>query len=283
MKCLIIYYSLTNSTSQIAENISVGLKEAGVDIRLCNIKDENLPDLQEFDLLGIGTPVYYFQIPINVLECIDRLQNKNKIKSFAFLTNGTYAWDAGNMLKKALLKRGFSICGWFYSHGAGYFLPYNKRGCLASPGHPDSEDLARAKKFGYDMGTASGETLWPEKTKTPPMIYRLEQNLTKRVMIRSIFQKCFYHSKRKCIKCGVCIKGCPVHNLDRTNEGFPRWNRSCIMCLSCEAHCPKEAILSPVSWPVMKPLIRYNVKKISEDPDLEKIKVRHHHGKTEVI
>ena len=283
MKCLIIYYSLTNSTSKIAENISIGLKKAGFDIRLCNIKDENLPDLQAFDLLGFGTPVYYFQIPINVLECIENLLNENKIKSFAFLINGTYAWNAGDMLKKALLQRGFNISGWFYSHGAGYFFPYNKLGCLASPGHPTSEDLARAQKFGYDIGTASGEILWPEKTKSPPMMYRLVQILTKRGMIRSVFQKCFYLNKRKCIKCGVCINGCPVHNLNRGAKGFPHWNNACIMCLFCESHCPREAIQSPVSWPVMKPLVRYNVKKIMDDPELEKIKTRHHNGKIEIL
>jgi flavodoxin/ferredoxin len=283
MKCLIIYYSLTNATSQIAESISMGLKKTGFDIRLFNIKDGNPPDLQEFDLLGIGTPVYYFQIPINVLECLDRLSNKNKIKSFAFLLNGSYAWNAGAMLKKAMLKRGFSICGWFYNNGAGYFLPYNKLGCLASPDSPTSEDLARAQKFGYDIGTASSANTWPEQTISPPIIYRLEQVMTKRVMIRSVFQKLFYLNKRKCIKCGICIKGCPVHNLNRSSEGFPHWNRSCIMCLSCESHCPENAILSPVNWPVMKPLIKYNVKKIMDDPALGKIKIRHQHGKIEKI
>ena len=55
------------------------------------------------------------------------------------------------------------------------------------------------------------------------------------------------------------------------------------MCLSCEANCPKEAIRSPVSWPIMKPLIRYNVQQIMKDPELEKVKVQHHNGKLEVI
>jgi len=283
VKCLIIYYSLTNATAQIAENISTGLERAGFHVRLCNIKDESLPDLQEFDLLGIGTPVYYVQIPINVLECIETLSNEKNIKAFAFLTNSSFAWNAGDMLKKEIFRRGFSISGWFYSNGTGYFLPYIKQGCLVSPGHPTSEDLERAQQFGYDMGTGSGESRWMEKTTLPPMIYRLEQNLTKRVMIRRIYQKLFYLDKRKCIKCGICVNGCPTQNIIRDIEGCPSWNKSCIMCLSCEFHCPKEAILSPVSWAIMKPLIRYNVKKIMDDPGLEKIKARHHDGKIDTL
>ena len=155
-------------------------------------------------------------------------------------------------------------------------------GCLASPDHPNSEDLARAQKFGYDIGTASGADLWKEKTSPPPMVYRVEQILTKRAIIRGLFQRLFYLNKRKCIKCGVCIKGCPVHNLSQSSGGFPRWKSSCIMCLFCESHCPVEAILSPVRWVVMKPLIRYNIKKIMDDPAVEKIGVRHQHGKIEI-
>ncbi len=283
MKGLIVYYSLTNSTSKIAEHIAKGLQTAGFEISLCNIKNEAIPDLKGFDLLGIGTPVYYFQIPIHVLAAVKGLSNQTGIKTFAFLTNGSYSWNAGDRLKKALRKQGFSVQGWFYCHGANYFYPYNKLGCMSSPYSPTAEDLALARKFGYDMATAPESAIWGEKTASPPWIYQLEQILTSRVMIRHIFQKWFYLNKKQCIQCGACIKGCPVHNLDRGRDGFPHWNRNCIMCLTCEANCPREAIRSPVSWLIMKPLVLYNVKQIMNDPDLERIKVSCHNGKIEIM
>jgi flavodoxin/NAD-dependent dihydropyrimidine dehydrogenase PreA subunit len=283
MKCLIIYYSLTNATAQIAENITIGLQKSCFQVKLCNIKDEPHPDLQEFDMLGVGTPVYYVQIPINMLECLETLSNTINMKAFVFMTNSSYAWNAGDMLKEEMARHGLSISGWFQCYGTGYFLPYIKQGCLVSPGHPTAQDLERARQFGYDMGTGSGESIWIEKTNPPPVMYRLEQKLTKRVMIRRIYQRLFYLNKKKCTKCGICIKGCPTQNITRDAEGFPKWNKTCIMCLSCESRCPQEAILSPVSWSIMKPLIRYNVKKILDNPRLDKVKAQHHNGKIDAL
>ncbi len=283
MKCLIIYYSLTNSTSQVSKSISNGLNQAGVETTLCNIKDEAPPDLENFDLLGIGTPVYIYQIPINVQECIESLSNKNKIKSFAFLTYGTYSWNASELLKNAMMKRGFDIQGWFYSHGADYFLGYISRGCLASPGHPNSDDLAMAQKFGYDMGAAASAKLWPESSISPPLIYHFEQMMLSRNLVRGYHQKQFKLDKEKCIKCNICINGCPMHNLSPNNDGFPSWEKKCIMCLSCELHCPKEAIKSPMSASMMNPIMNYNVKKIMKDPEIEKCKVKLHNGKINLI
>lgn len=279
MKCLIIYYSLTNSTALIAENIAEGIKNSGSDAVLCNIKDEYPPDLDEFDMLGIGTPVYVFNVPINMLECIEGISNKKNIPAFAFLTYGTYAWNAGDLLKKAMNKSGFKPKGWFFSHGADYFLGYLKKGCFASPSHPTQEEKEAAKRFGYDM-VSSGNS-WPQFTQSPPVMYRIEQILLNRHLVRLYYQKQFKINTDLCISCGVCSEGCPTRNIHLNPEGFPVWGQNCIMCLSCELHCPKEAIASPMSLPFMNPIMNYNVSHILKDPDIEKSKVILRNGKIE--
>lgn len=283
MKCLIIYYSLTNSTGRVSQSIAEGLLRSGCSVTQCNIKDQAVPDLKGFDLIGVGSPVYYYQIPRNVLEFLESLPIQKGVRSFAFLTNGSYAWNAGEKLEKAMQKKGFHVTGWFYCHGTGYFLPYIRLGYLESPNYPSQEDLTRAEQFGYDMGTGSDGMLWPEKSAKPPVIYRLEQVLTHRILIKAVYQKMFSLDKGKCIRCGLCVKGCPVHNLTKDTTGYPHWNKQCIMCLSCEMHCPKEAIRSPVSWAIMKPLVKYNVKKIRNDPELDKVRTSHRNGKIEFL
>jgi len=205
--------------------------------------------------------------------------NKRNIPSFAFLTYGTYAWNAGELLKKAMITSGFKPNGWFFSHGADYFLGYLKKGCFASPNHPTEEEKEAARRFGHDMVTAG--TGWPESIQPPPVIYRIEQIFLGRRPIRLYFQKKFKLNKDKCIRCGICMKGCPSKNISLNPEGFPVWGRNCIMCLSCELHCPKEAIVSPISWPVMNLIMKYNVSHILKDPDIEKLKVTLHNGKIE--
>lgn len=282
MKCLIAYHSVTNSTFSVAENIAEGLKESGIDTTLHNLNDDTFPDLDEFDIFGIGTPVYYFQIPVNVREFIERLPDLSKIKTFAFLLNGSYAWNAGDMLKQNLVARGAKIEGWFYSLGADYYLGYNRLGCFPSYSHPTMDDLNRAKQFGMDMGKDTSYTKWSEVSRNPPFIYKFEQIILSPPMIKNYYQKTFKLNKQKCIKCNICIRSCPVKNIISDNEGFPKWNEKCIFCLNCEAACPKEAISSASSSMLSAPLLKLNVKHIIKDPSLEKVKVKVSKGKMEM-
>ena len=57
MKCLILYHSVTNSTFHVAEKIAEGLKESGIDTTLHNINEKTYLNFEEFNVIGIGTPV----------------------------------------------------------------------------------------------------------------------------------------------------------------------------------------------------------------------------------
>lgn len=281
--CLIVYYSLNHSTEKIAEKISAGLRQAGLETTLCNIKDKTCPDPLDYDLLGIGSPVYAFQIPMNVMSCLERFPDLNGKKTFAFLTHGSYMLNAGDMLKRGLQLKNAQIQGWYYSFGADYFLPYNKQGCLPSYGHPSPEELDTAQEFGLDMGKGINEMRWLEVSRHPSFMYRMEQFLCRPWFVRNIYQKLFHLNKDQCIQCGLCIENCPAHNIHADAEGYPKWEHRCIMCLECEKTCPQEAISSVVNGPIMKPFINYNVKQIMNDPELTKVQVKHHHGKTEIV
>lgn len=46
----------------------------------------------------------------------------------------------------------------------------------------------------------------------------------------------------KCVKCGLCAKGCPMENITMNADGLPRWGQNCAMCLRCLHRCPAKAI-----------------------------------------
>ena len=50
-----------------------------------------------------------------------------------------------------------------------------------------------------------------------------------------------YRSNTPCISCGKCVEACPLKNISLEN-GHPKWNGHCTMCMACYHHCPVNAI-----------------------------------------
>ena len=57
-----------------------------------------------------------------------------------------------------------------------------------------------------------------------------------------ITDKHFRLNEEKCIKCGRCIKSCPVANMSADRNGFPQWlhTGSCLSCFACVERCPRD-------------------------------------------
>ena len=63
----------------------------------------------------------------------------------------------------------------------------------------------------------------------------------------NIFQKKPYIQSDKCIRCGICVKSCPVPekavNFRNGRENLPVYDyRKCIRCFCCQEMCPEKAI-----------------------------------------
>jgi ferredoxin len=46
---------------------------------------------------------------------------------------------------------------------------------------------------------------------------------------------------KKCTGCGLCIKNCPMNNLEK-REGIVVHNKKCTMCYRCVNNCPVQAL-----------------------------------------
>jgi ferredoxin len=56
-----------------------------------------------------------------------------------------------------------------------------------------------------------------------------------------------YVIEKKCIRCGICVKSCPVEGkaikLDKDRGTVPQYDYDkCIRCYCCQEMCPKKAI-----------------------------------------
>lgn len=284
-RCLLVYYSQGGSTGRIAESVAKGLRAAGHTVDLHNLKDGPAPGPASYDVLGVGTPAYYFRPPFLVTEHLNSLPALAGKPFFVFVVYGSYLGDTGNAVRRALERKGGTDTGYARYHGAGYFIGYLKQGYLSSSGYPKPATFAQAEQFGHEVAACLGgqEYRKPERDAPTHVVYRIERFLTNRLFARQIYSRLFHLDRKKCTACGLCTRTCPTHNVREDKEGRPAWGRDCILCFSCEMKCPTDAINSRVTWFMFWPFLAYNVWRLSHDPGLEVARVKHAQGQTRVI
>jgi len=158
MKSLLVLYSFHhNNTEKIAEVF------AGVlDAEIKRPQQVNPEELQEYDLVGLGSGIYHDMHHRSLLDLADRLPQVTHKKAFIFSTSGApdFALDGGQLedyverahspLREKLQSKGYVIVdeficpGWNTNKFLKLFGGINK-------GRPNPEDLARAQEFAHRL------------------------------------------------------------------------------------------------------------------------------------
>jgi len=281
-KTLIAYFSQGGTTKKIAEKISQGLQSKQFQVDFYNIVDDQRPSITDYDVIGIGSPVYIFRPPFNVLDYLKGLPELNDLPFFVFLLYGTEPGTAGNIIRKTLSRKGGKEIGYEKFKGADYFFGYLQRGHLFSPNNPSENELKQAEQFGQDLVSRISEKGYvkPKMDTLPPPVYCIERMITTRSQVQQIYSRFFKVDKDKCTSCKICIQQCPKNNIRFDKNDLPIWGRECIACFYCEMKCPLDAITSPLDWSIMAPFTNYNVSRSLKDPSIEDVKVVHKKGKT---
>ena len=282
-KALLVYFSQCGTTAQVAESIAAGLHSAGHEVSLHNISDGPPPGPEGYDLLGVGSPAYYYRPPFNVTDYVGGLPNLSGLPVFVWVLHGAYRGDTGNVLRQALTDKGGKEVGYFHARGPDIYLAYLKEGYLFSADHPTEEELAQAEEFGSAVASrvAGDEYDRPESDPPPGAIYRFERFAVNRWFVEHFYSRLFRLDKAKCTACGLCVQECPTSNIASDSDGYPVWGRECLACLFCEMNCPEEAVTSAADWPLFLPFYKYNVRTAAGDPSLDHVRVRFSQGKIE--
>jgi len=279
---LMVFYSQGGTTTQVATQIQKGLEYKGFKVTSVNIiETKEIPDYESFDIIGIGSPTYYFQPTNKIVYYLKSLKDLAKKKFFVFVLYGTYKGNTGNKIRKMLTKKHGDEIGYFTCRGADYEFAYLKYNYLFSAGHPISDELSAARNFGievaenFDKGYISSEY-----EKDVSLIYRYERFILSRWFNNNLYSRTFSVYKDKCTSCNKCIELCPNNNIHLDEHKGLRWGRDCQLCCYCVMYCPTEAItLGASKWWLFKRLIRYNTSVAAKDPALDYEKVILENGK----
>jgi len=154
---------------------------------------------------------------------------------------------------------------------------------MFSPGSPTINELNAAEEFGKSLISRQND----QKLKVEPMdpstpaMYSLERALVARPFAKLMYSRTFKAGK-ECDACGLCIAKCPINNITEKENGMPKWNSNCMLCVTCELVCPKDAVHSAFDWMIFAPFMHYNIKK-SKKKKIPYASVEHKEGETHVI
>lgn len=262
MKILIVYYSQSGNTKKIAHYIGMGAKSTGDDVKVMKLKDVTYDTLNDFDLIGLGSPTWKADTP-NMHAFIDKLPDQQGKPCFAFNTHGTLPHLYFPIVIPNLKAHGFLPIGYKDWYGDVYMPGMPKPYYTA--GHPDETDFKEAEEFGREMATNAPKILAGDKS----LIYpdpEMNEKVFKQAMICSNMLLCptnpqgvFIRDPQKCLypKCTLCMDNCTMNYIDLKKSPQIFGNRGdrcddCHECAYCFMICPSGAITTVEKEPCKK-------------------------------
>ena len=255
---MIFYFSGCGNSKHVAEAIAAGLNDTLIFIPEAARNNQYDYTLAEGERLGFVFPIYAWGPPKLVLDFIKKMTvkvhelvegpvyNQNGVSTssttlsylYFACTCGDQSGLAEKVMRKTLEEKGWSLSACFsvqmpetYIGMPGFKLDSEenvKRKCAETDAtlERNMPRLANKEQFSEMI---KGGAAWLKTYVINPGFNRLATNDTK------------YLSTEACIHCGKCVETCPLKNIT-LEDGRPKWNGNCTMCMACYHHCPVNAI-----------------------------------------
>jgi len=158
MKILIVYISVHHgNTEKVARTMADALAAD-----LIQVREASAAVLEQYDLIGFGSGIYFGRHHESVLDFVDKLPVLRNKKAFIFSTSGLrkipLVHDFDRSLKKKLQRKGFSVIAEFSCRGLDTYRATRLVGGL-NRGRPNAEDLKRAEEFARDLSDSGSACL----------------------------------------------------------------------------------------------------------------------------
>ena len=263
-RVIIFYFSGTGHTEIVAEMIKNALHTQGVHVDCHRIDrcvlDGSIPDISGYDAVGIGYPIYAFNVPRTVEEFVRMLPKGGK-PVFVFKTAGEpfmFNKPSSYFIHGQLRRRGYGLI-----YERLYLMPYNivfrypdevvkeiytLSECLAGK---MAEDIVRGAEH---------------KPRYNPLLVLI--SLVMRIQFPGArLNGRLMRAGKDCNRCGKCVRECRGGNI-RMDRGRVRFGWRCVMCMRCVMFCPKSAVKAGIlePWAVRG---AYDFKGIVNNPAVE--------------
>jgi ferredoxin/flavodoxin len=243
-KTLILWYSQTGHTQRYARLIGCLLKEKGLAVDVREYKEADPKILPQYDLVFIGSPVFYYDTPSNVIDWLEKIPTITGTPVASFVSFGGPEGNQHNaschLLKILSKKGGVPVGRDAFRNIPTYPTPNWDSANQKSGEHlPDAATFDQVRRFTEDtlQKISRGETIsiryefaLREFLGVLPLV-----SLNKKVISKHAVDA------QTCIRCRTCERKCPtkaIHPLQQIVE-----KDKCLACFGCLNNCPVGAVV----------------------------------------
>ena len=244
-KALVLWYSQTGNTERMGRLIASVLESDGLTVESGDLRQADHSEIERYDILLVGVPVHYADIPKNVKGWLEGLPDLNGIAAGAWVTHGKPGFNDVNTccrVLEMLAAKGAATVGMVTFTNMNTFPLFwtlgSEERILKARDLPDEESFDKARQFAgrFLDDVRSGRTNEPDKEFSLVDMSRPLNTAwwTKQAINRHCIAKDY------CINCGVCEQICPVGAINLADYSID--TKSCIVCMGCVNNCPTEAL-----------------------------------------
>jgi ferredoxin/menaquinone-dependent protoporphyrinogen IX oxidase len=243
-RVLVLWYSETGQTLRYARLIGCILKGKGLTVDAGDIQgfDKNL--LSNYDLVIVGTPVFYYDTPANVSEWLETIPSLKGTPVAAFVSFGGPEGNQHNasshILKLLADKDGVPVGRDAFRNIASYPTPnWDSPKQISGQHLPDAATFDQVRRFTADVmeritrGEAISvgyEAALREGLRWLPLVWLNKKAISKHTV-----------DAAKCIGCQTCVRKCPTKAINPSRQTVDR--DRCLACFGCLNNCPADAVV----------------------------------------
>ena len=198
----------------------------------------NVPSPNGADLIAFANPVHGFNTPKAMYDFICLMPAlKNPVKTILLKTSGEGLgindYSSQKYLKILSEKNYDVLCE------RRFVMPYNMI-FRHSPEMVKSEYWYADAYVRLTCEQLKNDSFW-ENVKKNPLKYWFVPIVRILWIYAKVQGPTMFASKKKCIKCGLCVKNCPLNNIKFDGKSY-KFGTNCVLCVACSFNCPKKAI-----------------------------------------
>lgn len=242
-RALVVSYSQSGFSARYGKLIACLLKDQGLAVELADMRRFDSKRLPDYDLILVGSPVFYYDIPENVVDWLSSAPKLTGIPVAAFVSFGGPEGNQHNALCHALHllaeKEAVPVGMEAFRSIPSYPGSWDSANQRSGEHLPDEATYNRVREFARQIPekvrqgqpfSYSSEIALREIVRMLPLVWLNKRGITQHTVDGS-----------KCILCRTCEKKCPVNAIHPQKRLVD--HDKCLACFGCLNNCPVGAVV----------------------------------------